>query len=100
MWLLLVLGHGAQCNGFVFWYWGHFSHVALLHSCLGSLTQAPHVLTSPSSPLLPTKFLLPSWHKSDKTFTLPFAKQPYLLDVALDELWGGHVLGRQTLFQL
>lgn len=27
-------------------------------------------------------------------------KLPYLLDVALDELWGGHQLGRQTLFQL
>lgn len=37
---------------------------------------------------------------SDKTFRLAFVKQPYLLDVALDELWGGHLLGRQTLLQL
>lgn len=29
-----------------------------------------------------------------------FVKRSYLLDVALDELRGGHLLGRQTLLQL
>lgn len=35
-----------------------------------------------------------------KTFRLLFEEQSYLLDVALDELWSGHLLGGQTLFQL
>lgn len=29
-----------------------------------------------------------------------FGKPAYLLDVALDELWGGHQLGRQAVLQL
>lgn len=43
---------------------------------------------------------LSSWAQPNKTFSLAFVKQTYLLDVALDELWGGHLLSRQALFQL
>ncbi len=52
------------------------------------------------APFLPPRIPPSSWAQPDKTLSLAFVKQPYLLDVALDELRGGHLLGRQTLFQL